>query len=546
MPLPHPWTGNDYACGFPPTLLPELTLRAASNTIREKPNWWTKLHRPEIVGRWRQELLNACNEREARFRITEDQLDYLFKELEWLAGKREEQVRRQFEENGIFAAEEATIDEGIEGTRRADGLVSKELKKRLVECVRRLEDVPDEKKDWHPGSKNQVLDLVHPSLFPFVAGRTPVTTEDAIPPLDNVGRGLPMEVPPKPNQHRDMYYSKRFQWLPTDFDVTPEGTPKAKSYINNLHPEENKEMYPVLEEILEKFLPMFEEVLGEMQGFVGKKRRFNVDYGDWHDPMPDFGDDDEARWAYEKVRIPKPLEIPEFTPRPEVPKFDLRNTGNPIQVIVKLANIELTPENPKYEGGTWHVEGMANDNIAATGIYYYHSDNISESRLNFRIQVHEPDYEQYDDSGVLHMYDLKNEGPLVQSLDGVITKQDRCLVFPNIYQHQVQPFQLEDPSRPGTRKILVFFLVNPEEPTLSTTRVPPQQMGWSPRINTFVQRLTDKLPIELVNEIYSMVDWPMKLDEAMVLRQELMDERKYLIKDLTADVFERPFYLCEH
>jgi hypothetical protein len=29
-----------------------------------------------------------------------------------------------------------------------------------------------------------------------------------------------------------------------------------------------------------------------------------------------------------------------------------------LQVIVKLANIHLTPEKPKYEGGTWHVEGQ--------------------------------------------------------------------------------------------------------------------------------------------------------------------------------------------
>ena len=29
-----------------------------------------------------------------------------------------------------------------------------------------------------------------------------------------------------------------------------------------------------------------------------------------------------------------------------------------LQVIVKLANICLTPERPQYEGGTWHVEGQ--------------------------------------------------------------------------------------------------------------------------------------------------------------------------------------------
>jgi hypothetical protein len=29
-----------------------------------------------------------------------------------------------------------------------------------------------------------------------------------------------------------------------------------------------------------------------------------------------------------------------------------------LQVIVKLANIHLTPEKPEYGGGTWHVEGQ--------------------------------------------------------------------------------------------------------------------------------------------------------------------------------------------
>jgi hypothetical protein len=29
-----------------------------------------------------------------------------------------------------------------------------------------------------------------------------------------------------------------------------------------------------------------------------------------------------------------------------------------LQIIVKLANIHLTPEKPEYAGGTWHVEGQ--------------------------------------------------------------------------------------------------------------------------------------------------------------------------------------------
>lgn len=34
--------------------------------------------------------------------------------------------------------------------------------------------------------------------------------------------------------------------------------------------------------------------------------------------------------------------------------ISLRGT---LQLIVKLANIVLTPENPDYPGGKWHVEG---------------------------------------------------------------------------------------------------------------------------------------------------------------------------------------------
>jgi hypothetical protein len=37
-------------------------------------------------------------------------------------------------------------------------------------------------------------------------------------------------------------------------------------------------------------------------------------------------------------------------------KRDYTHRG--LQVIVKLANIQLTPERPEYEGGTWHVEGQ--------------------------------------------------------------------------------------------------------------------------------------------------------------------------------------------
>ena len=42
---------------------------------------------------------------------------------------------------------------------------------------------------------------------------------------------------------------------------------------------------------------------------------------------------------------------------------DLREDFGRLQIIIKLANIHLTPEKPEYEGGSWHIEGMANESM---------------------------------------------------------------------------------------------------------------------------------------------------------------------------------------
>ena len=69
------------------------------------------------------------------------------------------------------------------------------------------------------------------------------------------------------------------------------------------------------------------------------------------------------------------------------------------------------------------------------------------------------------------------EVPCVQDVGDVTTKMHRCVAFPNLYQHQLQPFRLEDPTRPGHRRVLVFFLVDPTRKVFSATDVAPQQ-GW--------------------------------------------------------------------
>lgn len=167
--------------------------------------------------------------------------------------------------------------------------------------------------------------------------------------------------------------SKHFQWLPSEFLVDKNGRVKIASYINNLHPHRHKDLYRTLEKIFGKFVPMFEKVLKRQQ----TPRRIRVDFEEFL--YKNSHRDPEG----ERIRVPFVPEIPEFRPREDTSSY-LSLKGRRLQVIVKLANIELTPENPAYQGGSWHVEGMLNERIVATGIYYYSSQNITNSRLGFQ------------------------------------------------------------------------------------------------------------------------------------------------------------------
>lgn len=42
-------------------------------------------------------------------------------------------------------------------------------------------------------------------------------------------------------------------------------------------------------------------------------------------------------------------------------KSKLFRTYDGLQLILKLANLHLTPEKPDYDCGSWHVEGQANE-----------------------------------------------------------------------------------------------------------------------------------------------------------------------------------------
>ncbi|MEU7062675.1 DUF4246 domain-containing protein [Streptomyces sp. NPDC046161] len=481
-----------------PRTLRELQMMQCSAHIRAKPEWFDKMNDADIVARWTQEAVAQG--------LTEAQVRYVLAELLHYAALRDERT-------GIEVS-------AVDGVWQSDTLVEDELGSRLREAVRVLEQVPEAEQDWHPGSDGQVLDLVHPSLFCLVREVS----------------GGPERAWQNPTDHYSKYeFSEKFQWLPTDVDVSTEGDVTFRSYVNNVHPEDHRELEAVLQDLLARMLPLLENVLTDLRH--PRPLRIEADPYGWYDSEPEYPNKnsyaDKAAYAealdawqaahddWWQSRRPVVPDAPEFT-RPESPgeadRVDLR--GRSLQVIVKLATIHLTPDKPEYPGGSWHVEGMLNERIVSTALYYWDSENITESRLSFRAALDDPHYEQNDDNGLREVYGLEDEDALNQVLGSASTPEGRCLAFPNILQHRVSPFRLTDPSRPGHRKILAFFLVDPSEKIVSTSDVPPQQ-PWSETST-------------------------MTLEQAKNYREQLMQERKFFVDEHNEQLYEREFSLCEH
>lgn len=469
-----------------------------SSHIRAKPDWFAKMNDADIVARWTQEAVARG--------LTEAQVRYVLAELLHYAALRD----------GRTGVEVSAVD----GAWQSDTLVDDDLRSRLREAVRVLEQVPEAEQDWHPGSDGQVLDLVHPSLFCLVREVS----------------GAPERAWRNPTDRYSRYeFSERFQWLPTDVDVSDDGDVAFRSYVNNVHPETHRELTSVLPELFARLRPLLENVLTDLRH--PRPPRIEADPYGWYDSKPEYPNKtsysdqethaqalrawEEAQDDWWENRRPTVPDAPVFTP-PALPdesaRVDLR--GHRLQIIVKLATIRLTPDKPEYPGGSWHVEGMMNERIVATGIYYWDSENLTESRLGFRAALDDPRYEQNDDNGLREVYGLEDEDALNQTLGSTSTPAGRCLAFPNVLQHRVDSFRLTDATRPGYRKILAFFLVDPSQQIVSTSDVPPQQ-PWSDTST-------------------------MTLEQARNHREQLMQERKFFVDEHNEQLYEREFSLCEH
>ncbi|KAL3774384.1 hypothetical protein ACHAW5_007944 [Stephanodiscus triporus] len=565
---------------YPRTLI-ELKVLRIMQAIAEKRDWQRKLRDdPQIFARWVHE--SHAHESLVRYAVDEmlcRDMDIRAKDPtpRSLADLCIDVVRRSLPDlEGILppGLPQKLIDRisnkeslgikfmGIEGVYARDD-ISGDLHDKLCAGVERLQAAGP--LDWHPGSNEQVLNLVHPSLFPLISGvsrRVATTRVPWLELMDGGGGGevVTFVVPidrDKENACASYSFSKKYQWLPAEFIVANDNTVTINSYINNLHPSVHADLYHTIGDVFQECVPLLECCLTDLRQYPLAKRHedspmnYETAYDAWKNlPRKHQGDkqvvcityedcDDDSiltdsydacnKWCRNYVR-PISCEMGAYKRRETPPHVKLQ--GRTLKVIVKLASIVLTPEKPAYNGGAWHVEGMSNEAIVATAIYYFSQENVTQSSLAFReavFQVEEDeDVEHNDHEGLELVYGLSYR--LHQELGAINTNCGRILAFPNVFQHRVQPFTLVDKERSGHRNILAFFLCDPAAKIESSaTILPLRRDWWSMEHSCIPQHATT-----------------MTMEEAKLHREELMTERKFFIKENNEQLFEREVNLCEH
>lgn len=422
----------------------------------------------------------AADDEEAEDEEASDGEGRTWPENKFITRRMEAYLKEELRHCAKYRKAELGIDDALDRIYKSDILIPAELKSELITNVAPLSNIPDSQKDWHPGSNQRVHDLVHPSLYPLIYGKSRLCATRPLgsPCLPHSRSGKIIDFDAKAsrvygfNRHvTSDFVSTQFQWLPSEFTIDP-STKEAKitSYINNLHPVHHKKLYYTIEKVLTKCIPMFDMVLlGLRYEHGGVTRVIDSPYDHWPEQPSYEGEltdeEEEALWddwqntrqviipdaedfeAHHPQRVippwvpkelhpvapPKPIKPP--SPEVESPpkldpaedvemsgtqvdeseekadgdSFTVEEEGNddadegegsdddpdeeeendddageegdndddggqgqkPVvlsskntlsdfgkgQIIVKLANIELTPEKPTYEGGVWHLEG---------------------------------------------------------------------------------------------------------------------------------------------------------------------------------------------
>lgn len=231
----------------------ELAILDLINTITDRPDWHRAIFDQQVTAQWREDAVASSS------LINDKTWDWCLQELQDKA--------RQFDRDGRLV-----VFNTNSGVCKSDAALSSDLTSQLSNSVDLLSHQAIREK---PASA--VVNLVDPSLFPLVYGRTNVLVGGQSCGMDENSWSsrskecLLVSERPQLAKERSTWtwdsgryiWSSKFQWLPCEVEFTgPPGSTDVRisSYINNLHPT-NHEMYSAIETVISGSIKQWNEIL---------------------------------------------------------------------------------------------------------------------------------------------------------------------------------------------------------------------------------------------------------------------------------------------
>ncbi|KAJ5787075.1 hypothetical protein N7457_002065 [Penicillium paradoxum] len=550
--FPNALDDRDIEAGY--VDLPVLTLREIHmvefmEDLTDIPEWWKKVHDPKFQEQWKKDAMGSGKD------ITLNMAQWIIDELQFKA--------MIYESTNVVALYSGDVT-------KSDTNISDAFLRDIKAQTQVLEVSQKTLQYFHPGSMNRQRDLISMALYPLVYGKSRILTDKIIGLDDAIAHAGQGEVIPVPKEtgitREDIAWrvlaredikvrphSRNYQLLPSDWEFREDGKWHIATYINNLHPIKHRNIYKLIEQAFNAIIPQWNATLTPLKDMLHSRARIEYHKVEYY-PVPkevtskapqinpkeaqsEF-DDRMEKWRMKHYRAIQP-DVGKFIPW-AVPAWmmdklpedlpsavrisrgvdlnrDYKDRG--LQVITRLIGIDLTPEEPTFDG-QWHIEGTMNEHICAAAFLIYDHDNIGDAYMEFRNMVetdilgeieHEPD----DLIWLKQIFGLENGEPAIQYPGSIRSTPGRTIMYPSTIQHRFTRFELKDKTKPGTARALVFFLVDPNIRVISTANIPPQH--WGEGLKAAMQKVA-------LDNMKDKGNMPMSLEEALQNRVKVLEE----------------------
>lgn len=290
---------------------------------------------------------------------------------------------------------------------KSDINVPESFRDKLSEAIAPLEKIPMELRLFTPGMGFLEAGLLPLALYPLIYGRSYILpdrligVEDAI---ASAGQGEVIPIPAETGITREDIawrvtsrdditirpYSRKFQYLPCDFKLE-NGRWRIDSYINNLHPKRNRDLYNLIEEFFNLTVSQWNTTLTPLKDMLHSRARIEYRSAEYHPlpkaleeqvpkPMPgesqNIFDERLEEWRMNNLTAVQPDadrftpwaiprwmmgDLPEDLPTPvrieEGVDLNKEYGERGLQMIVKVISTRVLPEQTSHVTA-WHGESQ--------------------------------------------------------------------------------------------------------------------------------------------------------------------------------------------